>query len=77
MGGGAVASRTEGSVENQQGPGASGFVAVRVVEPARSAGLETAILRVRHAEGHVLEFLSWPPAELIATVLAGGMDAAA
>lgn len=76
IGGCVAAARTRGTAGNEQG-GASGFVAVRVAESARSPGLEAPILRVRHAEGHVLEFGSWPPAELMARILAGGVDAAA
>jgi hypothetical protein len=57
--------------------GESQFVAVRV-EPASVAPCPSVpVLRVRHRRGHVLEFGSWPPAEVIAAVLLGGYDAAA
>ena len=55
-------------VEKEQSP----FVAVGIAGArARSDGF-LPVLRLSHVEGHVLEFGSWPPAEVMRTVLAGG-----
>ena len=50
----------------------SPFVAVRVAPGQASAGCFLPILRLNHVRGHVLEFGSWPPAEVLAVILAGG-----
>jgi len=48
------------------------FVSVRVA-PHHSSP----VLRIQHARGHVLEFGSWPPTDVMIAALAGGCDAAA
>jgi len=55
----------------------SAFVPVRIGATASWSGSPMPLLRLHHAQGHVLEFGAWPPAEVIAALLAGGADAAA
>jgi hypothetical protein len=66
-------SRSEAVADREKSP----FVSVRI-EPAK---LQTdgflPVLRMSHVRGHVLEFGSWPPAEVIAAILAGGHDVTA
>ena len=52
--------------------GESQFVAVRVAPYPPSP-----VLRIQHARGHVLEFGSWPPTEVMIAALSGRCDAAA
>jgi hypothetical protein len=54
----------------------SAFVPARIGAPASSSACAMPILRVHHAQGHVLEFGAWPPAAVIAALLTGGADAA-
>ena len=55
----------------------SPFVAVRMA-PERAALVSSLqVPRVRHVSGHVLEFDSWPPADVLGAILAGGHDVAA
>lgn len=49
----------------------SPFVAVRVAPGQSPTGGFLPILRLSHVQGHVLEFGSWPPAEVLAVILAG------
>ena len=51
--------------------GESQFVAVRVAPDPSSP-----VLRIQHARGHLLEFGSWPPTEVMIAALSGGRDAA-
>jgi hypothetical protein len=74
--GGSVARCSVGTVEERAGSKGSSFVAVRVADGGLP-GVQSALFRVRHAQGHVLEFTAWPPAEVMAALLAGGLDAAA
>lgn len=54
------------------------FIAVRMEEPTAAVRASaTPLLRVLHARGHVLEFGSWPPVELLAALIGGAADAAA
>ena len=55
----------------------SPFVAVRIEPEQAPMGRSFPVLRLEHAGGHVLEFGSWPPADVLAAILAGGHDAAA
>jgi hypothetical protein len=57
--------------------GESPFVAVRIERPSVAPCLSSPVLRVQHAGGHVLEFGSWPTAEVMIAALSGGCDAAA
>lgn len=54
----------------------SPFVAVRVEALPTMADSSAPVLRLKHVGGHVLEFGSWPPAEVLAAALAGGRDVA-
>lgn len=66
-------ARVQGVADNEKNP----FVAVRI-EPAKGQrdGF-VPVLRMNHVGGHVLEFGSWPPAEVMAAILAGGRDVTA
>ena len=57
--------------------GQSQFVAVRVDGPSIASCSSSLVLRIQHARGHVLEFGSWPPTEVMIAALGGGCDAAA
>jgi len=48
----------------------SPFVAVRI-EAAKAQNF-VPVLRLNHVQGHVLEFGSWPPADVMTTILTGG-----
>lgn len=52
----------------------SAFVAVRI-EPSKTQNF-VPVLRLNHVQGHVLEFGSWPPPEVMTTILTGGRDVA-
>jgi hypothetical protein len=65
----AVAKRKPEIAESQ-------FVAVRIERPSVAPCPSSPVLRVQHARGHVLEFGSWPPTEVIIAALSGGCDAA-
>lgn len=52
----------------------SPFVAVRIQTAPAQTGDFLPVLRLNHVAGHVLEFGSWPPAEVMTTILAGGRD---
>lgn len=54
-----------------------GFVSVQVERPIAGPSRSLPVLRIQHVRGHVVEFGSWPPAELLAIALSGGRDAAA
>ena len=56
--------------------GESRFVAARIEHPSVPPCPFSPVLRVQHARGHVLEFASWPPAEVMTAALSGGYDAA-
>jgi hypothetical protein len=65
------------SLEGKPEIGESQFVAVRI-ENAHVPRLPSVpVLRVHHVRGHILEFGAWPPADVMATALEGGCDAAA
>jgi hypothetical protein len=68
---------TKMSTEGNSEIGGSQFVAVRIDDAGVPASTFSAVLRVRHARGHILEFGSWPPADVMAAALLGGCDAAA
>jgi hypothetical protein len=68
---------TNSSSEGGSGIGGSQFVAVRVENPREPISAFLPVLRVQHACGHVLEFGSWPPADVMAAALLGGCDATA
>lgn len=60
--------RSEAVGDNEK----SRFVAVRIqTAPAPTANF-LPVLRLNHVSGHVLEFGSWPPAEVMTTILAAG-----
>jgi hypothetical protein len=63
---------SEAITERKPETGESQFVAVRVAPHPSSP-----VLRIQHAGGHVLEFGSWPPTEVMIAALSGGCDAAA
>jgi hypothetical protein len=66
----AVAKRKPEIAESQ-------FVAVRVEAPGEPISAFLPVLRVQHARGHILEFGTWPPADVMTAALSGGCDAAA
>lgn len=53
----------------------SRFVSVRVEHSNSDPRRFLPVLRVQHVRGHVVEFGTWPPAELLAAALTGGCDA--
>lgn len=61
------AARAGGAAESSE----SRFVSVRVEQRHREAMVFLPVLRVQHVRGHVLEFGSWPPAEVLAAALSG------
>jgi hypothetical protein len=65
------------SAEGRPEIGGSQFVAVRIARPSVPTSPCLPVLRVQHARGHVLEFGSWPPAEVMTAALSGGCDATA
>jgi hypothetical protein len=67
----------KGSPEGKSENGESQFVAVRVEGPSEPISAFLPVLRVQHARGHLLEFGTWPPADVMAAALLGGCDAAA
>jgi hypothetical protein len=52
----------------------SEFVAVRIEPPNMPNFPPLPALRVQHARGHILEFGTWPPADVMAAVMSGGSD---
>lgn len=52
----------------------SAFVAVHI-EAAKAQNF-VPVLRLNHIQGHVLEFGSWPPPEVMTTILTAGRDVA-
>jgi hypothetical protein len=66
-----------GSSEDKSENVESQFVAVRVEGPSEAISAFLPVLRVQHARGHLLEFGTWPPADVMAAALLGGCDAAA
>jgi hypothetical protein len=60
--------------EDAAGKEKSPFVAVRI-EPGKARGESfSPIFRMKHVQGHVLEFVSWPSAAVMAVILAGERD---
>jgi hypothetical protein len=66
-------SRAEGNPESS----ARRFVSVRVEGLSAEPCPWVPVLRVQHVDGHVVEFGSWPPADVLAAALSRGRDAAA
>ena len=52
----------------------SPFVTVRIAAAKAPRGDFIPVLRLNHERGHVLEFGIWPPAEMMAVILAGWHD---
>jgi hypothetical protein len=66
-------ARSEAVADQETSP----FVSVRIEpEKAQREGF-LPVLRMSHVRGHVLEFGSWPPAEVMAAILVGGRDVTA
>ena len=63
-------ARSEAVADREKSP----FVAVRI-EPAKAQNF-VPVLRLNHVQGHVLEFGSWPPPEVMTAILTGGRDIA-
>jgi hypothetical protein len=63
-------SSAEGKPESSD----SRFVSVRIERPSAAPYPCSPVLRVQHVRGHVLEFCTWPPAEVMAAALSGGCD---
>jgi hypothetical protein len=76
---GALSSQrpAKGSPEGKSEIGGSQFVAVRVEGQSEPISAFLPVLRVQHARGHILEFGTWPPADVMAAALLGGRDATA
>jgi hypothetical protein len=68
---------TKSRPEGKSAIGGSPFVPVRVEGPSKPISAFLPVLRVQHACGHILEFGSWPPADVMAVALLGGRDDAA
>lgn len=62
--------RSEDGTTAEQSP----FVAVCLESQNEEKDAFVGVLRLNHARGHVLEFGSWPPAEVMAAILAGERD---
>ena len=67
-----VQSSAKGKSESSE----SRFVSVHIERPSAGPCPCSPVLRVQHVRGHVLEFCTWPPAEVMAAALSGGGDAA-
>ncbi|MGC8537328.1 MAG: hypothetical protein ACP5QR_17780 [Rhizomicrobium sp.] len=63
--------------ERQSTELAGPFVAVRVEPEQTRTDRLLPFLRLQHVGGHVLEFGAWPPADVLAVILAGGHDVTA
>lgn len=67
---GLVKRCTEAIARDEKSP----FVTVRIAPTKAPRGDFIPVLRLSHERGHVLEFGVWPPAEMMAVILAGGHD---
>jgi hypothetical protein len=65
------------SAESGSASSESGFVSVHIERPSAGPCPSFPVLRVQHVRGHVLEFGTWPPADVLAAALSGGCDATA
>jgi hypothetical protein len=69
---GARLRKREATAEAKDATTATEFLAVKVVTPPESVTTpRTALCRITHRAGHVLEFTEWPEAAWLAVLLSG------
>ena len=70
---GVLSARANGEASEAEPAPAGDFVPVQVT-PRRSTAPSTAVCRIRHPSGLVIECASFPPASWLAVLLAGARD---